>query len=79
MICKTCQKLALFHETHRCANCPRFCDSREQKLCDYCSTLKEICSVCGKKIQNVTVNDVASQVEQTHPFFPTTGCKSCGR
>jgi len=81
MICKTCEKLAMYPDTHRCVNCPRFCNYKEHKWCDYCSSVKQICAVCGRQlpIKASTINDLSGQVELTHPFFPSNGgCKSCG-
>lgn len=78
MICKNCEKFALFPQVHGCVNCARFVNYREMKWCNYCSTLKNICSICGKLIKNDTISqDLSDQIKTIHPFY-NSGCKTCG-
>jgi len=82
MYCNKCLSLTLFPQNHKCVNCPRLCLYKQDKWCNYCSTVKKICSVCGRPIQknNMTREEkVKTQIQKTHPFFGNGGCKSCGK
>lgn len=75
MYCSSCEKFALFPQTHGCVNCPKFCNYKEQKWCDSCSIIKNICSICGKTL--LKEQELKTQVENVHPFY-NSGCQSCG-
>ncbi len=86
MLCNSCKKLALFSKQHKCVNCPRLCVYKEEKWCKYCSTVKGICSVCGKPVKLIkgirateepNSTQPRTQIQKTHPFFGG-GCRSCG-
>ena len=80
MLCSNCSKLAFFPQSHQCVNCPRFCDYKEYKWCNYCSTVKQICSICGKPIAikvAPVINTSKDKDQPKHPFY-NTGCKGCG-
>lgn len=80
MLCKNCEKLALFPQHHGCCNCPRFCNYREEKWCNYCSNIKNICSVCGRPIKRdeSVSKELEEQIKKVHPNFHGSGCRHCG-
>lgn len=88
MMCQACQKLALLPSPKQCISCPRFCDFREQKWCNFCSNVKGICAVCAKPMEQKSTIDPGqpnmvkkNQAEKIHPFFGNKsrgGCRSCG-
>lgn len=80
MLCNNCLKLPLVNQTHRCMNCPRLCATKQEKLCNYCSALKQICGICKRPITNNLSREekVKTQIQKVHPFFGTGGCNSCG-
>jgi len=87
MLCPSCSKLAVSTNPHQCVNCPRFCDYKQQKWCNYCSNIKGICSICAKPVEQKTTVDAGdvkfvkkNEVERIHPFFGNKkgGCRSCG-
>ena len=84
MLCVTCSKLALLPLNHKCVNCPRLCGYKEERWCKYCSAIKLICSVCGRKIiaetNIVKAEPKKTQIQKNHPFFgpESGGCRKCG-
>jgi hypothetical protein len=71
--CKNCKKLAFFNQPHKCINCPRFCNNKEDRFCSYCATIKKICQVCGKQLEDVVIDNSGDKI---HPFFGER-CKTC--
>ena len=86
MLCSSCSKLALSNSPHQCINCPRFCDYKQQKWCSFCSSIKGICQICAKPVEQTTTVDPGevklvkkTAAERIHPFFGNkSGCRSCG-
>jgi hypothetical protein len=68
--CKKCEKLAFLNQPHKCINCPRYCNNKEDRWCSFCSTTKNICQVCGKDM------GTKPSEEKIHPFYGG-GCKTC--
>lgn len=81
MFCDNCSKFALLPRHHMCINCGRFCSYKEEKWCNYCATIKNICSVCGKPIKtnDNIAQDLKEQIDKIHGgFHGGGGCKTCG-
>ena len=80
MFCDSCSKLAFFPKHHSCVNCARFTSYREEKWCNYCATLKNICGICGKTIKpnDKVSQELTEQIKKTNPSFYGSGCRSCG-
>ena len=79
VVCDNCAKFALFPQTKLCINCPRIVHYKEQTICDFCSTVKNVCSVCAKPIKEKQSirEELSEQINKIHPFI-NVGCRHCG-
>jgi hypothetical protein len=53
MLCKICSKLAFIFFKKKCLNCGSIINNNLSVICEECSDLKKVCSVC---LKNMSLN-----------------------
>ena len=68
MLCNSCSKLALMPASRTCVRCKGIIFNNISVVCDNCSNLEKLCSICLKKMY-----DSGSKQR------PRSNCSSCGK
>lgn len=68
MLCNACSKLALLTASRTCLRCKGTIFNNISVICDNCSALEKLCSICLKKLYS-------SNSKQK----PRSNCSSCGK
>jgi hypothetical protein len=68
MLCNACSKLAFLNASRVCMRCKGSILNNLSVVCDNCSTLEKLCSVCLKKLQDPAIKQRSR-----------SNCSSCGK